>query len=115
MAPDERGGRDLLGEWRRLMDSLVTSMTTPSGRASLPRELLAAMQGQLALEELLCELELALHCSEQLTRKRGAPGGGCHRVDEGFHQAPPLPEQVAPAALIRSHQTPALAARSALT
>jgi hypothetical protein len=57
MAPDQRGGRDLLAEWRRLMDSVVTSMTTASGRASLPRELLAAMQRQLELAQDLIERE----------------------------------------------------------
>jgi len=57
MAPNERGARDLLAEWRRLMDSLVTSMTTASGRASLPRELLGAMQRQLELAQELVERE----------------------------------------------------------
>jgi hypothetical protein len=57
MAPDERGGRDLLAEWRGLMDSLVSSLTTASGRASLPRELLGAMQRQLELAQELVERE----------------------------------------------------------
>ena len=71
MAPDERGGRDLLAEWRRLMESLVNSMTTPSGRASLPRELLAAMQGQLELAQELFERERRVQ--RDLTGRLTAP------------------------------------------
>ena len=71
MAPDERGGRDLLGEWRGLMDSLVNSMTTASGRASLPRELLAAMQGQLELAQELFERERRVQ--RDLTGRLTAP------------------------------------------
>jgi hypothetical protein len=57
MAPDERGGRDLPAEWRGLMDSVVNSLTTASGRASLPRELLGAMQRQLELAQDMVERE----------------------------------------------------------
>ena len=71
MAPDERGGRDLLGEWRGLMDSLVNSMTTAFGRASLPRELLAAMQGQLELAQELFERERRVQ--RDLTGRLTAP------------------------------------------
>ena len=71
MAPDERGGRDLLAEWRGLMDSLVNSMATASGRASLPRELLAAMQRQLELAQDLFERERRVQ--RELTGRLTAP------------------------------------------
>jgi hypothetical protein len=50
----ERSGRDLLGEWRRLMDSLISSA---AGRSEVPRDLLGIMQHQLELVSEVVERE----------------------------------------------------------
>jgi hypothetical protein len=71
MGADEQDGRDLLAEWRGLVDSLVTSLTTASGRASLPRDLLGAMQRQLELGQELLERERGLQ--RELTGRLTAP------------------------------------------
>ena len=56
----ELSGRELLNEWRQLMDSVVASATSVAGRADLPRELLRAMQRQLELVQALIERERGL-------------------------------------------------------
>ena len=56
----ERSGRDLLNEWRKLMDSVVTSAASATGRTELPRDLLRAMQRQLELVQELIERERGL-------------------------------------------------------
>jgi hypothetical protein len=53
------------------MDSLVASMTAASGRASLPRELLGAMERQLELAQELIERERRLQ--RELTGRLTAP------------------------------------------
>jgi hypothetical protein len=53
----ELSGRELLNEWRQLMDSVVTSV---AGRTDLPGELLRAMQRQLELAQELIERERRL-------------------------------------------------------
>jgi hypothetical protein len=49
-------GRELLSEWRRLMDSLVASASS-AGAGALPRPLLEAMQRQLELMQDVLERE----------------------------------------------------------
>jgi hypothetical protein len=53
----EPGGRDLLSEWRGLMDSVIGSATAATGRSQLPRDLLGAMQRQFELAQELVERE----------------------------------------------------------
>jgi hypothetical protein len=49
--------RELLEEWRGVMDSVVTSAASAAGRPELPRELLGAMQSQLALMQRVVDRE----------------------------------------------------------
>jgi hypothetical protein len=56
----ERNGRDLLNEWRRLMDSVVASAASVAGRSSLPGDLLGAMQRQLELVQEVIDRERRL-------------------------------------------------------
>ena len=49
-------GRELLSEWRTLMDSVIDSATSTAGGA-LPRPLLVAMQRQLDLVQEVIERE----------------------------------------------------------
>jgi len=53
----ERGGRELLEEWRALMESLIASA---GGRAELPRNLLRATQHQVELVQEIIERERRL-------------------------------------------------------
>lgn len=53
-------GRELLREWRKLMDSVVDSATSVAGRAELPQKLLEIMQRQLQLIQEVLERERAL-------------------------------------------------------
>ena len=53
-------GRELLGEWRKLMDSAVASATSVGGRAEIPRQLLEPMQRQIELLQDVIERERAL-------------------------------------------------------
>jgi hypothetical protein len=57
MAGAEHGGLDLLGEWRKVMTSLLSSV---GGRAELPKQLLEPMQRQLELVQEVIERERAL-------------------------------------------------------
>jgi hypothetical protein len=50
-------GRDLLNEWRRVMDSMVTSAAAAAGRPDLPGDVLGAMQRQLELVQEVVERE----------------------------------------------------------
>jgi hypothetical protein len=52
-------GRELLSEWRTLMDSIVASATSTAGGA-VPRPLLEAMQRQLELVQEVIERERRL-------------------------------------------------------
>jgi hypothetical protein len=56
----ELSGRELLNEWRKLMDSVVTSAASAAGRPDLPRDVLGAMQRQLELVQDLIERERGL-------------------------------------------------------
>lgn len=67
----ELNGRDLLGEWRKLMDSMVASVTSAGGRAEVPRRLLEPMQRQLELVQDLLERERSLQ--RQLMSRLVAP------------------------------------------
>lgn len=53
-------GRELLGEWRKLMDSVVASATSVGGRTEIPRQLLEPMQRQIELLQEVIERERAL-------------------------------------------------------
>jgi hypothetical protein len=53
-------GRELLSEWRKLMDSVVASAASVGGRAELPRQLLEPMQRQLELVQEIIERERAI-------------------------------------------------------
>jgi hypothetical protein len=56
----ELGGRELLDEWRKLMDSVVSSAGSVAGRAELPRQLLEPMRKQLELMQEVVERERRL-------------------------------------------------------
>jgi len=56
----EPNGRDLLNEWRRLMDSVVASAASVAGRSSLPGDLLGAMQRQVELVQEVVDRERRL-------------------------------------------------------
>lgn len=56
----ELSGRELLNEWRRVMDSVIASAASLSGGSELPRDLLHATQRQLELVQELIERERAL-------------------------------------------------------
>ena len=64
-------GRELLGEWRRLMDSVVASAASVGGRAEIPRQLLEPMQRQVQLLQEVIERERALQ--KQITGAVLAP------------------------------------------
>jgi hypothetical protein len=53
----ELSGRELLREWRKLMDSFIAST---AGRSEVPRDLLGAMQRQLELVQEIIERERRL-------------------------------------------------------
>ena len=52
-------GRELLGEWRKLMDSVVASAASVGG-GSVPRQLIEPMQRQLELVQEVIERERRL-------------------------------------------------------
>jgi hypothetical protein len=53
----ERDGRELLYEWRKLIDSVLGSAASAAGRPGLPRDLVGAMQRQLELVQEVVERE----------------------------------------------------------
>jgi hypothetical protein len=57
MPVPELNGRALLREWRALMDSVIASAASATGRAELPRELLEGMQRQLELVQEVIDRE----------------------------------------------------------
>ena len=65
------GGRELLREWRKLMDSVVDSAASVAGRGELPQKLLEAMQHQLQLVEEVIEREKGLQ--RDLAARLAAP------------------------------------------
>jgi len=56
----EPGGRDLLAEWRRLMESLVGVATSAAGRAPIPQDLVRVSQRQIELLQEVIERERRL-------------------------------------------------------
>jgi hypothetical protein len=56
----ELSGRDLLREWQKLMESVLSSAASAAGRPDLPRQLVEPMQRQLQLLEELIERERRL-------------------------------------------------------
>ncbi len=57
MQVPELSGRELLNEWRRLMDSVLSSAASAAGHPALPSDLLGAMQRQLELVQEVIERE----------------------------------------------------------
>ena len=53
----DRSGREVLEEWRGLMESAVSSAASAAGRPDLPRELLGAMQSQMAQMQRVVDRE----------------------------------------------------------
>ena len=64
-------GRELLGEWRKVMDSVVASATSAGGRTEIPRQLLEPMQRQIELLREVIERERALQ--RQIASRMLAP------------------------------------------
>jgi hypothetical protein len=67
----ELSGRELLAEWRKLMDSVIASAASVGGRAELPRRLLEPMQRQLEIVQEVFERERRLQ--KQLAGRLIAP------------------------------------------
>jgi hypothetical protein len=67
----ELSGRELLHEWRQLMDSVIGSMASAAGGSDLPHDLLGAMQRQLELMQEIIERERRLQ--RELTGRLVAP------------------------------------------
>ena len=67
----ELSGRELLREWQKLMDSMVSSAASVAGRSELPRQLLEPMQRQLELVQEIIERERRLQ--RELTGRVLAP------------------------------------------
>lgn len=53
-------GRDLLREWRQLMEAVIASATSATARKDLPAELVGAMQRQLELVQEIVDRERRL-------------------------------------------------------
>jgi ABC-type transporter Mla subunit MlaD len=53
-------GRELLREWRTVMDALIASAATVGGRTEIPHQLLESMQHQLELVQDVIERERRL-------------------------------------------------------
>jgi hypothetical protein len=56
----ELSGRDLLEEWRKVMESVISSASSAAGRTDLPRDLLAATQRQIEMVQEVFERERRL-------------------------------------------------------
>jgi hypothetical protein len=67
----ELSGRELLDEWRKLMDSVAKSAASMAGRQQAPRQLQAAMQRQLELVGEVIQREQGLR--RELARQLVAP------------------------------------------
>jgi hypothetical protein len=67
----ELSGRELLHEWRRLMDSVIASAASAAGGSDVPHDLLGAMQRQLELVQEVVERERRLQ--KELTGRLVAP------------------------------------------
>ena len=67
------GGRELLREWRKLMDSVVDSAASVAGRGEVPQKLLEAMQHQLQLiQEFAARLVAPVDAVFDLLEESGA-------------------------------------------
>jgi hypothetical protein len=53
-------GRDLLREWRQMMEAVIASATSATARKDLPGELVGAMQRQLELVQEIVDRERRL-------------------------------------------------------
>jgi hypothetical protein len=60
VAMAELTGRELLSEWRQVMESVISSAAAAAGRSELPRELLRASQRQLELLQEIVDSERRL-------------------------------------------------------
>jgi hypothetical protein len=67
----EPSGRDLLEEWRKVMESVISSASSAAGRTDLPRDLLAATQRQLEVVHDMFERERRLQA--EVTARMLAP------------------------------------------
>ncbi len=67
----ELSGRELLHEWKQLMDSVVATADSAAGRSDLPHDLLAAIRRQLELVQDVIERERRLQ--KELTGLLVAP------------------------------------------
>ena len=56
----DRSSREVLEEWRGLMESALSTAASAAGRPDLPRELLGAMQGQMAQMQRVVDRERLL-------------------------------------------------------
>jgi hypothetical protein len=56
----DRGGRELLDEWRGVMEAVVSSAASAAGRPELPGELVGAMQSQLSQMQRVVDRERLL-------------------------------------------------------
>lgn len=56
----ELGGRDLLHEWQKHMESLIASATSVAGQSELPRRLLESTEQQIELLKEVVERERRL-------------------------------------------------------
>jgi methyl-accepting chemotaxis protein len=65
------GGRELLNEWRRLMESMVSTAASAAGRGELRHELLGAAQRQLELVQEVFDGERRLQ--SELVSRLAAP------------------------------------------
>ena len=67
----ELSGRELLHEWKHLMDSVIASAESAAGASDLPHDLLGAMQRQLDLVQEVVERERRMQ--KELTGRLVAP------------------------------------------
>jgi hypothetical protein len=67
----ELSGRELLREWRRVMDTVMSTASSVAGQADLPKRLVEPMQRQLELLEEIVEREQRMQ--KELTRRVVAP------------------------------------------
>jgi hypothetical protein len=51
------GGRDLLSEWRQVMETVISGAAAAAGRSDIPRDMVRASQRQLELIQQLVENE----------------------------------------------------------
>jgi hypothetical protein len=100
----ESGGHDLLKEWQKAMQSVVSSAASAAGRSALPRQLVTPMQRQLDLIQELFERERRFQ--QDLLARTFAPfdavfdlleqsGAALHRQAEALQESARALEQAA--------------------